>query len=387
VGYNAANFDHRFTQFLFYRNLRHPYEWAYRNGNSKWDIINLARAAFVFHGDQFKWPRDEEGRVRFGLEALAEANGIAVEQAHDALSDVRTLIKLAKLIRERVPRLFTYHLSLRRKREVEKILRGRTFIYVSGGVVHQRQTGTIGTCLGSDAKNKCKFYIHDLAHDPRNYDKATDAAGRTEVPGFYTLKSNAAPFVVALDIIDQEPTDPRFDKLDLKLDDLRKHHQLLKGWEGFIVRAAKSWLPRRFERNNETDVDSALYEKFPSPSDIPKLKKILKSPTDSSTWLGIEFDDNRLGELLFRFRARNFPEFLLPDEKERWYEHCRRRIFKKKDGRTALQRYMRDIEEKRKENPPPHIRALLDKLEAYGKKRQEELKKEKLTPAEQLYLF
>jgi exodeoxyribonuclease-1 len=38
------------------------------------------------------------------------------------------------------------------------------------------------------------------------------------------------------------------------------------------------------------------------------------------------FDDERLPELLFRYRARNFPETLNPEEQERWQIFSRQRL-------------------------------------------------------------
>ena len=68
------------------------------------------------------WPRQDNGLVSFRLERLTEANGIAHEGAHDALSDVRATIALARLVREEQPKLYRYALTLRDKREVEKLL-------------------------------------------------------------------------------------------------------------------------------------------------------------------------------------------------------------------------------------------------------------------------
>ena len=55
-----------------------------------------------------------DGRPSFKLEHLSAANGLAHEAAHDALSDVRATIALARLIRDKQPRLFDFALRLRR---------------------------------------------------------------------------------------------------------------------------------------------------------------------------------------------------------------------------------------------------------------------------------
>ncbi len=47
-----------------------------------------------------EWPTHPDGRPSFRLEDLTRANGLSHESAHDALSDVRATIALARLIRE-----------------------------------------------------------------------------------------------------------------------------------------------------------------------------------------------------------------------------------------------------------------------------------------------
>ena len=57
VAYNGMSFDHEFTRVLFYRNLRDPYEWAWKDGNTYWDTLELMRAAFLLRPDALKnWP-------------------------------------------------------------------------------------------------------------------------------------------------------------------------------------------------------------------------------------------------------------------------------------------------------------------------------------------
>ena len=122
VAYNGMSFDHEFTRVLFYRNLRDPYAWAWKNGNTYWDTIELARAAFLLHPDALKkWPKKENGRPSFQLESLSAANLTSeeLEASHDALADTIRMWKVAKLIRERAPKLWDYALKLRYKDDVK----------------------------------------------------------------------------------------------------------------------------------------------------------------------------------------------------------------------------------------------------------------------------
>ncbi len=74
------------------------------------------RTAYALRPDGIQWPTNDEGKTSFRLEHLSAANGLAHEAAHDAVSDVRATIALARLIRQHNPRLFDFCLSLRKKK-------------------------------------------------------------------------------------------------------------------------------------------------------------------------------------------------------------------------------------------------------------------------------
>ncbi len=123
VGYNSIRFDDEFTRYGFYRNFFDPYAREWQNGNSRWDIIDMVRLTHALRPEGIVWPTHDDGvTTTFRLEKLTQANGIAHEVAHDALSDVYATIAMAKLIKEKQPRLFDYLLPLRDKRKVGELL-------------------------------------------------------------------------------------------------------------------------------------------------------------------------------------------------------------------------------------------------------------------------
>ena len=101
AGYNSIRFDDEISRNLFYRNFIDPYEREWKNGNSRWDIIDLVRLTYALRPDGINWPKDENDQPSFRLERLTEANNIAHEAAHDAMSDVYATIAVAKLIKEK----------------------------------------------------------------------------------------------------------------------------------------------------------------------------------------------------------------------------------------------------------------------------------------------
>ena len=117
AGYNTLRFDDEVTRYSLYRNFFDPYAREWQGGNSRWDLIDVVRTAYALRPEGIVWP-EEEGRVTLKLERLTAANGIDHGQAHDALSDVRATIALARLIRDKQPKLYEWLFQLRTKQRV-----------------------------------------------------------------------------------------------------------------------------------------------------------------------------------------------------------------------------------------------------------------------------
>ena len=74
------------------------------------------------------------------------------------------------------------------------------------------------------------------------------------------------------------------------------------------------------------DVDGALYDGFIGDGDKRLCAQVRATPPHLLAKAQYAFRDGRLPELLFRYRARNWPDSLLPSERERWDEARRRRL-------------------------------------------------------------
>ena len=122
LGYNSLRFDDEFVRCGFFRNFFDAYEREWRGGNCRWDLLDVMRLACALRPDGIQWPRREDGHVSFKLEHLAEANAVREGDAHEALSDVRALIGLARRLRQAQPKLWEYALRLRDKRYAAQLL-------------------------------------------------------------------------------------------------------------------------------------------------------------------------------------------------------------------------------------------------------------------------
>jgi exodeoxyribonuclease-1 len=167
VGYNSIRFDDEVTRFLFWRNLIDPYGREWQNDCGRWDLLDVVRCAYALRPGGINWPKHDDGRPSFKLEHLTVANGVSHEAAHDALSDVRATVALARKLREAQPRLWDFCLKLRRKEAVwAEIGVGRPFLHISGMYGPERGCIALVWPLAPHPTNKNELIVWDCAADP-----------------------------------------------------------------------------------------------------------------------------------------------------------------------------------------------------------------------------
>lgn len=334
VGYNSLRFDDEVTRYSLYRNFHDPYAREWQGGNSRWDLIDLVRAAYALRPDGIEWPQ-VDGQVSLRLELLTAANGIDHGQAHDALSDVRATIALARLLRARQPKLFHWLFELRRKHKViERIQLMRPMVHVSGRFGAARNYLGVVLPLAWHPRNRNALIVCDLAHDPRvlweeegellarrlytRHDQLLE--GQLPVP-LKLIHVNRCPVIAPLGVIADKDRERL--QLDITLYQSRVQalHEARHLWAEKLnpIYGSDEFLPN-------DDPEQQLYAGFIGDRDRRLCEKVREAPPESlaqDTWM---FDDPRLRELLFRYRARNYPESLDVSEQTLWQAFCRGRL-------------------------------------------------------------
>lgn len=335
VGYNSIRFDDEFTRFTLYRNFYDAYEREYRNGNSRWDLIDVARLCCALRPDDIVWP-EVDGKPSFRLELLSEANGIQHEDAHDALSDVLATIEFAKLIKQRKPKLFDYALQLRNKRFVAGLLdtaKGEPLLHVSSKLPAEHFCSTLVLPVARHPTNSNGIVCVDLRNDPgplidlpatelrRLLFLSADQrdVGTPRIP-LKTIHLNRSPMVATAKLVD-EPLSRRL-QLDFKTCNAHAHRLL----------SDTSWMSKLQtvfeldENATERDVDAALYGGgFFSDNDRALMLDVRGSDVERLASHEFSFEDSRLEDLLFRYRARNFPDSLSLHEQSQWLRLCKKK--------------------------------------------------------------
>lgn len=346
AGYNSIRFDDEFTRYTLYRNFYDPYAREWQGGNSRWDILDVVRCAYALRPDGIEWPRHEDGRVSFKLEHLTVANGLEHGKAHDAVSDVRATIALARLIKEKQPKLYDYLYRMRSKQallELVDVAGHKPLMHVSGMFPVEQGCMAVIVPLCWHPTNKNSFIAFDLHQDPtplfelsadeiqrRVFTRQTDLADGEQRLPLKEIHLNKSPVLAPAKTL----TPDQAARWQLSGETLRRHLAMIKQGPNLQAKLQAVFSGRTFEKMG--DVDARLYDGFFSAQDKQVMAEVHRlGPWDLVDWPA-PFSDERGEEMLFRYRARNYPDTLEGDELARWEQHRQVRLLQGIEHSRAL---------------------------------------------------
>ena len=373
VGYNNFRFDDEVTRFLFWRNFIDPYAREFRNGNSRFDLIDVLRLTCALRPRGIRWHYDGDGVPGFRLEDLARENGFDVDDAHDALADVRNTLAMARLVRRHSPRLWAWALKLRHRHHVEALVEKR------GILLHASSRFPAASfCIAPvlplfrHPKIKSQWLVWNLREDPAVFESLdaellsdlfwTPAAdlpeGLRRLPVKW-IRTNRCPMLSPVGTLDADAA--RRTRIDLA--EAGRHAERLRADDAFVERLRHVFGEPR--PGISLDAETALYEGFVADADRRLAERVrAHGPVEAASMLSDgpgPFSDERLGELLLHFVGRHAEERLDPSRMEAWQDYRRRRLVDDPDlASIQLADYHGRIARLRRERPD---RAdLLDRL-------------------------
>lgn len=385
VGYNSLRFDDEFTRFTLFRNFYDAYAREWQSGNSRWDIIDMVRLTRALRPEGINWPDREDGLPSFRLEALTAANNIEHAGAHDALVDVRATIALARLIKQRQPKLYDYLYQLRRKQQVAPLLN----LHQATPVLHTSRMYPAAYChtalvipLIKDPNNNNGVIVYDLRHDPSvllDQDADTlrqwlftpakelpDGASR---PALKTVHINKCPVIVPASTLDDAAAER------LQIDRAVSHNhlqQLRNAGDALQQKLHAVFSQQAFDEID--DVDASLYGGgFFDDNDKSKMTLVREAGPEQLQSLSIPFNDPRLSEMLFRYRARNWPDSLNAAETEQWQQFCRHKLTATTSRGLTFDTFYAQLAECRQQDLTTIQQQTLTDLQHYAEQQQKAL--------------
>lgn len=328
VGFNNIRFDDEFVRHLLWRNFRDPYEWSWRDGRSRWDLLDVVRMTRALRPDGIQWPV-VDGKATNRLELITKENGIDHMKAHDALSDVEALIDVTRLIRDKQPQLYEYLLKMRDKKEVQKLVNldnKQPFVYTSGRFDADYHKTTVAFPL--TAGKNGNVVVYDLRIDPTPFidmdskelaKKMYATWEERQAEGFVGLPTkelqyNRAPAVAPLGVLEQGDG---WNRISIDKETVEKHKSILLGAPHFAENI-RSLYENKPEFKKSPDPEAQLYDGFLNDADRLRVQSIGQANEATLADLHPEFQDERLDQLLLHYKARSYPKSMSADESAAW---------------------------------------------------------------------
>ena len=336
VGYNTVRFDDEFMRALLWRNFHDPYEWEWKDGRSRWDILDVVRLTRALRPDGIEWPFREDGAPTNRLELITKLNGVSHEHAHDALSDVYATIAVAKLIRDKQPELFEFLLKMRDKNEVKKLINlenKKPFVYASGRYANEYNKTTVAFPLTSGRNGN--VLVYDLRYNLEDLlklqsenalkelaDNDSDKPSKNIFPIIKELCFNKCPAVAPLGVLEK---DDGWKKIGLTHEEVERNLQILLDHPEFAEKV-RSEMENRPEFPPAVEPEAALYDGFLNDRDRIKVAAVRNADENKLADFHPDFIDERLPELLLHYKGRNFPKSLSESENVKWEEYRKARL-------------------------------------------------------------
>ena len=379
AGFNTIRFDDEFIRFTNYRNFYDAYEWQWQDQRSKWDILDVVRMTRALRPDGINWPFTPDGKASNRLELLTSVNRLDHFNAHDALSDVNATIAVARLIKQKQPKLFDYLLSMRDKNAIAKLVNSsEPFIYTSGRYSAEFEKTTVVISIASHPVQKGSVFVYDLRYDPAPFAdmspeqlaelmaKYKFEEGDLRLP-VKQLQFNKCPAVAPMNVLDMASKN----RLKIDTEIVNNNLQKLAKIEDFGDRIQEAVRINEKQRQQSivsdiNIVDNQLYDGFFNDYDKEKMRLVRESKQDQLADLSLDFADSRLGNLLLLYKARQFPSSLNIDEQSEWQTYKKQKILDG-DQESPLVKYFSRIDQLSKQSGlTKNQQYLLEELKLYG---------------------
>ena len=329
VGFNNIRFDDEFIRHLLWRNFHDPYEWSWKDGRSRWDLLDVVRLTRALRPEGINWPLDAKGEPSNRLELITSANGIAHENAHDASADVTALIAVTKLIKQKQPQLYDYLLKMRDKKVVQQLVNvddKKPFVYASGRYDKEFAKTTVAFPLTTSRNGG--VVVYDLRYDPTPFVglsveelsaklfaswEERQAEDFTKLP-VKELQYNRCPAVAPLGVLEQGDG---WQKISLDLKTVQEHQNILLKHSDFAEKL-RTIFENKPAFKKLPDPEAQLYDGFLNDRDRLRVEAVRNADERELADFHPEFQDERLAPLLLHYKARNFPRSLSEDDLAQW---------------------------------------------------------------------
>lgn len=280
-GYNTLPFDDEIVRNTMYRALQNPYEHEYKKGNSRSDIMRAVMLVYALRPHLLDFWVTEEAKTSLKLGDMCRANGIILDNAHDARSDVIATIELARKIKDASPQLWAYFLNLSDKNFVKPMIdQMKPLVLIDRYLSREKGHLTMALPVIYDARIASKMLAVDLREDPtellslpvselkrRIFTPAGDLDEGESIKMIRDMTINKQPLIAEQSIF--RGHDHIVDRAGLDIDACMRHAEMIGKDTGFRDRLRETYIK---EFDPCEDVYEGIYSLGFISSDEEKLR-------------------------------------------------------------------------------------------------------------------
>lgn len=317
IGYNNMGFDDEFIRFSFYRNLLDPYTHQFANNCRRMDLFPIITMYKLYDSNIINWPKIN-GISTLKLEYLSIYNNLITENSfHNALSDVKATIALAKILKKNRKMWDYISNCFIKNNELEKLK-----ILEKKNVFNEYKFGLL--IDGNFGNNKYyqipviflgwhKYYKNQSIWFPLDsicLSKKTNIEDITKNISIYRKRFGENPFLLPW---------TKFFIQHLKSDRLQvifNNLSWLNKNKSFLNDLSFHYRNLKYSYIKNLDIDASLYQKgFMNIKQVSQCNYFHKIDPESKIHYLDEIDDLQLKEQMIRILGRNYHQILSQNKK------------------------------------------------------------------------
>ncbi len=313
IGFNSIDFDEEFLRNTLFQTLEYPYLTS-TNGNTRGDLLSLARAANFYYPDTLKNSINEKGNAVYKLDKMAPLNGIK-HDAHQALGDCIATLEIGKIILKKAPNVWKASLMTTDKTKALELIKNELY-FCTDEFYYGKSVAFCETFICEHPVYKWAKCF-DLKHDPDIYLKMNtqelkEAMGKK--PKFIrTIRHNKHPV-----IMNPNYANSLADYKILGVEKLRERANKIKSNKEFaekVQMVLREEVEEKHQTQSQEDipVEESIYKKFSPSEDNNLMNNFHKIEWDKKYEALDKFQDERLRYFGQKLIYREKPE-LLPKE-------------------------------------------------------------------------
>ena len=370
IGFNSIEFDEEFLRSTLFQTLEYPYLTS-TNGNTRGDVLSLARAANLYYPDTLKNPVNEKGNDVYKLDQMAPLNGIEHGDAHSAIGDVMATVGIAKLISKKAPNVWKASMLTMDKTQSLEVIK-KELLFCTNEYFYGKSRPYVQTFICQHPQYQWPLCF-DLRHDPTPYLnmplKELEAAMKKQPKFIRTVRHNKHPVIM------NPSYGNKFDEYKIiglaKLESRAKLVRENKEFGEKIQSIKRSEVEEKAQSKSQEDLynEESIYAKFTTAEDNKIMPEFHSVEWNKKINVISKFKDERLQYFGKKLLYTEKPEVLSKEDYSLIHKDTAKKLLSTNNEKwNTIPRTYSEIDTLRakfeKQGEPEKLK-ILDKINAY----------------------